>query len=231
MSRIIFSQKLQKLESSLLRMGSLVDEAIDYSIQALINRDSMLARRVIEGDQEINALRYKIEEVCYTLIATQQPLAHDLRRITAAISIATNMERIADHAAGTAVLVRRLNQEGELKPLIGIPRMSEIARLMLRQSLDAYIKENTVLARQLITEDKKINKLNEQILPALLTFMTENPNNIRRATYMLWIAHNLERIGDRCKNICERVVYVVTGELADFDSYQEHNKAIDESED
>lgn len=231
MPRMIFKQKLDKLEYSLLKMGSLVDEAIENSIRALINRDTFIARRVIDGDKEINDLRYKIEEVCYTLIATQQPLAQDLRRITAAISIATNMERMADHAAGIAVLARRLNQEAELKEaLIDIPRMSQVARFMLRESLDAYIKDDAELARHIIAEDKKINQLDEQLLPILLTFMIENPNHIRRATYMLWISHNLERIGDRCKNICERVVYVVTGELADFDSYQEHNKAMNESE-
>lgn len=231
MPRIVFKQKLDKLEHSLLRMGSLVEEAIDNSIRALVNRDTLIARSVIERDQDINDLRYKIEEVCYTLIATQQPLAQDLRRITAAISIATNMERMADHAAGIAVLAHRLNQEAELKEaLIDIPRMSKIACFMLRKALDAYIKEDAELARQIIAEDKKINQLDEQLLPVLLTFMIENPSNIRRATYMLWISHNLERIGDRCKNICERVVYVVTGELADFDNHEEHNKAINESE-
>lgn len=231
MVRMRFTQQLERLEYSLLRMGSLVDEAIAHSVHALVNRDSNLARRVIERDQEINDLRYKIEEQCYTLVATQQPLAHDLRRITAAISIATNMERMADHAAGIAVLTRRLNKEGELREaLIDIPRMCQIARFMLRGALDAYIKEDAELAHQIIAEDKKINQLDEQLLPILLTFMIENPSNIRRATYMLWISHNLERIGDRCKNICERVVYIVTGTLADFDSYEEHNQAIDESE-
>lgn len=226
--RTSFTAQLKELDEALLRMGSLVDEAIKLSLDALVTRDSDLAARVILGDGEINILRYDIEEKAYMLFATQAPLARDLRRITSAISIGTNMERIADHAAGIAVLARRLNREPQLKPFVDVPRMSEKARAMLRRSLDAYVKGDAVLAREVAAQDEEINELYDQLLRELLTFMIEDPQTIRRATYLLWVAHNLERIGDRTKNICERVVYVATGELADFDVHVDTEQGLDE---
>jgi phosphate transport system protein len=223
-----FDQQLKRLSESLIRMGSLIDEALGLAIQALVERDSALALRVIRGDREINTLRYAIEEQSYLLLATQQPMATDLRRIASAISLATNLERMADHATGIAVLARRLNQEPVLKPLVEIPRMAEIARAMLRRALDAYLMVDPVLARQVAEEDRQINQLNEQVLRELLTYMVDDPRAIRRATFLLWVAHNLERWGDRIKNICERVVYVATGELADFDTQSGSEGALDE---
>ena len=223
-----FDQQLTHLGHELLRMGSLVDEAIEKAMLSLVNNDSALAKQVIRNDKIINHLRYSIEEQSYILLATQQPLAGDLRRVAAAISIATNMERMADHAAGVAALSLRLNKEPQLKAYIDLPRMAEIARDMLRRALDGYITADAELAHQVAEDDEQINQLDEQILRELLTFMIEEPRNIRRATYLLWISHNLERIGDRCKNICERVVYVATGELADFDHVSSSEKALDE---
>ncbi|MBA3532426.1 MAG: phosphate signaling complex protein PhoU [Ardenticatenales bacterium] len=223
-----FDQQLTNLGHRLLRMGSLVDEAIDHATRSLVERDSDLALDVIRKDSEINTLRYSIEEQSYTLLATQQPLAGDLRRVAAAISIATNMERQADHAAGIAVLARRLNKEPELKSLMDIPRMADTTRSMLRHSLDAYLSADAELARAVATEDAEINELNEKVLQELLRCMIDDPRTIRRATYLLWVSHNLERIGDRTKNICERVVYVATGELADFDVHADTEEALDE---
>lgn len=223
-----FDQQLNSLGHRLLRMGSLVDESIELAIRALVERNSALALQVIRNDSVINDLRYAIEEQSYTVLATQQPLAIDLRRVAATISISTNMERMADHAAGICVLARRLNKEAELKPLVDIPRMAEIARTMLRRSLDAYLGANAELAHEVAAEDRKINQLNEQVLRELLTFMIEDPRTIRRATYLLWVSHNLERVGDRCKNICERAAYVATGELADFDTHADTEEALDE---
>ena len=134
------------------------------------------------------------------------------------------MERMADHAAGIGVLARRLNKEPELKPLVDIPRMAEIGRGMLRHSLDAYITMDSQLATETAKEDKKINLLNEQVLRELLTYMIADPATIQRGTYLLWIAHNLERVGDRAKNICERVIYVASGQLFDFDSQPENEE-------
>jgi phosphate transport system protein len=213
-----FEHQLNSLGHRLLRMGSLVDEALELALRSLVDRDNALAARVMRDDQVINQLRYDIEEQCYTLLATQQPMATDLRRVTATISLATNMERMGDHAAGIAVLARRLNKEPELKPLVDIPRMAEVGRGMLRRALDAYITLDTDLAREVAKEDVKINQLNEQVLRELLTYMIEDPRAIRRGTYLLWVAHNLERVGDRAKNICERVIYVASGQLFDFDA-------------
>ena len=223
-----FQAQLNNMDNRLLRMASLTDEAIERAIRALVERDSELALGVIRGDATINELRYEIEENAYTILATQQPLASDLRRVASAIALATNMERMADHASGIAVLTRRLNKEPQLKPIIDIPRMAEIARAMLRRALDAYLNNDAEMARGVAGEDVKINQLNEQVLRELLTFMIEDPRTIRRATYLLWISHNLERIGDRTKNICERVVYVATGRLTEFDSHPDTEEALDE---
>jgi len=223
-----FDQQLDHLGEQILRMGSLVDEAVQDAMQALVQQDSDLAGKVISKDQIINDLRYNIEEQCYILLATQQPLASDLRRVAATISIATNMERMADHAAGVAALSQRLNKEPKLKPYIDLPRMAEIARDMLRRALDGYINADADQARRVAEDDEQINQLDQQVLRELLSYMVQDPRNIRRATYLLWISHNLERIGDRCKNICERVIYVATGELADFDTVSHNDEFLDE---
>lgn len=222
-----FDQQLDYLSQQILRMGSLVDEAIKDAIEALMKRDNNLARQVIKNDNIINDLRYQVEEQCYVLLATQQPLAGDLRRVAATISIVTNMERMADHAAGVASLSIKLNDEPKLKAYVDLPRMAEIARDMLRRALDGYITADAEKAFLVAKDDQQINQLDEQVLRELLSYMIEDPRNIRRATYLLWISHNLERIGDRCKNICERVVYVATGELADFDDVSDSNNKTD----
>ncbi len=229
-TRATFDQQLDRLSGRLLRMGSLVDEALDLAMRALVERDSALATRVISGDQTINKLRYAIEEQCYLLLATQQPMASDLRRITATIAIATNMERMADHAAGIAVLARRLNNEPEMRQLVDMPRMAEVARGMLRRALDAFVHKDATLAREVAAEDNEINLLNEQVLRVLLTYMIDDPRTIRRATFLLWVSHNLERWGDRSKNICARVVYLATGELPEFDTLGGGNETMDEED-
>lgn len=222
-----FEHQLNSLGHRLLRMGSLVDEAIEIAMRSLVDRDNALAMRVVRDDKVINQLRYDIEEQSYTLLATQQPMATDLRRVTATISLATNMERMADHAAGIGVLARRLNKEPELKPLVDLPRMADLGRSMLRRALDAYITLDSEMAIETAKDDKKINQLNEEVLRDLLTYMVADTTTIRRGTYLLWISHNLERIGDRAKNICERVIYVASGQLFDFDSHPESESDLD----
>lgn len=222
-----FDQKLDHLGEQILRMGSLVDEAIKDAMHALVQQDSDLASAVVSKDQIINDLRYNIEEQCYVLLATQQPLASDLRRVAATISIATNMERMADHAAGVASLSLNLNKEPKLKEYIDLARMGEIARDMLHRALDGYINADAEQAHRVAENDEEINQLDQKVLRELLGYMVKDPRTIRRATYLLWISHNLERIGDRCKNICERVVYVATGELADFDTVSHNDEVLD----
>jgi phosphate transport system protein len=227
-TRGTFHHRLDELSQSILRLGSMADEAIEKSVEALRNRDTDLARRVIVGDDRINALRFSIEERCFALIATQQPMASDLRTIIAAMAIAVEVERMGDHAAGIARLVGRMADQPLLKPLIDIPRMAEVDRQMLRDSLDAYLRRDVELATQVNAQDDKIDSLYNQIFRELVSFMIEDPTTVTRATYLLWVAHNLERIGDRVTNICERVIYMVTGQLMEFPADRQFdNLALD----
>lgn len=215
--RETYHQRIDALSQNLLRLGSLVGDEIEQSIKALNNRDVQLARQVIESDSRVNALRYEVEEGAYMIIATQQPMATDLRRIVSSISLATNMERMGDHAAGIAQLVIRLGEQPPLKPYVDLPRMADIAREMLRESLDAYITGDADLARRVAQRDDEVDALNDRVLQDLINLMISDPATVTQATYLLWVSHNLERIADRVTNICERIIYIVTGELSDLD--------------
>ncbi len=209
-------RELARLRDDLLRLSSQVDGAIERAIHALQARDLELARQVMQDDQAINDLRYKIEEDCLTLIATQQPTAVDLRTTVAILNIIIDLERIADHAAGIAEIVVRMGTEPLLKPLIDIPRMTRIVREMLRRSLDAFVARDPNLAREVAQRDDEVDHLYNQVFRELLTYMLEDPKTITRATYLLWVAHNLERIGDRVTNISERVIFMTTGEVREL---------------
>ena len=205
-----------RIKDDILRMGSMVEAAIDNSIVALKQRDGALAQQVIDDDKQINQLRYKIEEECLTLIATQQPAAHDLRAIVAATHIAVELERMGDHAEGIAKITLRMLDQALLKPLIDLPIMANIVKEMTRQGLNSFIHSDEALARQTIARDDEVDQMYQQIFRELLTYMLEDPKNISRATFLLWVAHNLERIGDRATNLCERTVFVSTGKLGDL---------------
>ncbi len=216
--RPTLDQELQSLQDDLMRMGSRLDAAIERALQALVNRDLNLARQVIAEDEQINALRYQIEEGCFTTLATQQPAARDLRTVMAAFSIAADLERMADHAAGIATITIRLGAEPLLKPLIDIPRMAEACRAMLRQALEAYMARDITKARAVAQMDDVIDGLYQQVFRELLTFMLEDPHTLSRALPLLFVAHNLERIGDRAVNVAERTVFIASGELKEFKS-------------
>lgn len=216
MARNSFHQALEGLQKDVLDMGQLVDKAIDAAIQALKKRDIPWSQRIVEEDIEINKKRFGIEEKCLSLLATQQPMARDLRTIAAVLSIITDLERMADHAEGIARINIMMGEEPLLKPLIDIPRMAQKAREMLEQSLHAFINRDIQKAKDLCEEDDEIDELYNQVYRELLTFMLQDPKTITRATYLLWVAHNLERIGDRVTNICERTVFMVTGKLEDI---------------
>jgi phosphate transport system protein len=207
---------MRALQDNLLRLGSLLDSAIGRSLQALANRDAKLARQIIADDASINALRFDIEEACFALIATQQPAARDLRAVIAALSIVTDLERIGDHAAGMAKIVLRMGDEPLLKPLIDMPRMADECRDMLHRSLDAYVTRDAELAHQVAVRDDLIDGLYKQIFRELLSFMVEDPRTTTRALYLLFAAHNLERIGDRVTNIAERVIFISSGEMKEL---------------
>jgi phosphate transport system protein len=194
----------------------MVEKTIGDAMRALKEQDVDLAEQVIAGDKRVNDKRFDIEELCVTLIATQQPAARDLRSIIAAMHIATDLERMGDHASGIAELAIRLADQPHLKPLIDLPRMAKIDREAIQDSLQAYLDQDTELALETAKRDQDIDELYVQIYRELLTYMLEDTNNIGRATYLLWVAHNFERIGDRVSNICERVIYLATGKVEEL---------------
>lgn len=216
MSRTEYMQALEQLRGDVVAMSSMVDKAIALSIESLIRQDVRTAESVIAGDLAINRQRWGIEEDALRIIATQGPMARDLRNIAAAIHIVTDLERMADHASGNARIVIDTAGEPLLKPLVDIPRMAEIARSMLNDAITAYIEEDAAAARACAERDDEVDALYNQIYRELLTYMMADPATINRATHLLWVAHNLERIADRATNICERVVFADTGELTEI---------------
>ena len=215
-TRGTLERELEHTRSDILRMGSLVESAVERSAQALNDRDADLAQQVVNDDEAINQLRYTIEEECLELIATQQPAASDLRMVIAAMHIAVELERMADHAEGNAEITKRIYQEPPLKPLIDLPRMARIAREMIHAALDAFVARDAEAALQVAKRDDEIDDLYQQVFRELLTYKLEDPRTITRATHLLWAAHNLERIGDRVTNVCERVIFMTTGKLQEL---------------
>ncbi len=215
-TRTAFHKKLREIQDDILAMGSMVSKAMLRSIEALKNRDLGLAQQIISDDRKINQKRFEIEEKCVELIATQQPMASDLRIILAVLNIISEVERIGDYAEGIAKIAIMIGDEPPLKPLIDIPRMAEQTVDMLRRSLDAFVNRDAEAAKKISAEDDTVDHLYDQIFRELLTFMAEDPKTITRATRLIWVAHNLERSADRVTNICERVVYVVTGKMEEI---------------
>lgn len=213
MTREAYVHELHGLRDDIVAMSSMIDKALARSVEALRQQDLRLAEDIIRADQEINRVRWDIEERALLLIATQAPMARDLRLISAIIHIATELERMGDHAAGNAKIVIETGNEPLLKPLVDIPRMSDIARSMLSDSISAFINDDADAARAIVDRDDDVDALYNQIYRELLTFMMADPTTINRATHLLWAAHNFERIADRVTNICERVVFAATGQL------------------
>jgi len=216
MLRETFEDQLRGLQDELLAMGALVDRAIERSIQALAGRDVKMAQEIIDDDALINQAQREIEERCLVLIATQQPMASDLRVIASVSSIATELERMGDHAEGIGKITLLMADQPLLKPLIDIPRMAEKGRSMLRQQLEAFVRRDVEMARNSATGDEEVDALYDQIYRELLIFMMNDPRTISRATHLLWVAHNLERIADRTTNIGERVIFLVTGQVEEL---------------
>ncbi len=214
--RSALDREVGEINDDLLRLNKLVDRAIVRSVDSLKRRDRALAQQVIDEDVEINELRFKIEENCLALIATQQPAAGDLRSIIAAMHMVVEMERMGDHATGIAKTVIKMGDEPLLKPLIDIPRMAELAREMLRSSLIAYTERDAIKARAVAELDDEMDALYRAIFDELVQIMSQTPDSASRATYLLWCAHNLERIGDRVTNIAERVVFITTGDMKEL---------------
>ena len=208
-----FEEELRLIKEKVLRLGGLVEEGIANSIKALVERDTQLAERTIENDHVVNGLEVEIDELCLKVLALRQPAASDLRLITTAIKIITDLERIGDMAVNVCERVIELNEEAPLKPYIDIPRMAEAAQRMLKESLDAFVNKDTELATKVLVEDDFVDDLNRQIFRELLTFMMEDPNTISRAMKILFISKYIERIADHATNIAEMVVFMVKGKV------------------
>jgi phosphate transport system protein len=224
--RATLDRGLSDIQEDILRLRELIDQALSQSLKSLEERDVALAHQVIEADEKINQLRYKIEEACLSLIATQQPTASDLRMIMAIMSVVVDLERMGDYAAGISKTVLRMGDEPLLKPLIDIPKMVELARNMVRESLQALFDRDVPRAREVAARDDEMDRLYQAIFDELVEIMAHKPDSVHRATYLLWCAHNLERIGDRVTNIAERVIFVSTGDLKDLNVKETGNAGI-----
>ncbi|MFH0904588.1 MAG: phosphate signaling complex protein PhoU, partial [Methanobacteriota archaeon] len=209
----IFEKELTDLKGTVLKLGSMVEKAISDSIKSLVERNSKLAVDVIDKDPQVNALDVEIDEECIRLIALRQPRAGDLRLITTAMKITTDLERIGDFAVNISERALELNEEPQLKPYIDIPRMAEIAQGMVRDALDAFVKRDSALARDVLTRDDMVDNLNYQVFNELLFFMIQDPRNVSRAVKLTYISKYLERIADHATNIAEMVVYLVEGKI------------------
>jgi phosphate transport system protein len=216
-TRAAYANQIQELEDAVVAMASMVDKAIARSVDALKTQDVELALQVRRADQEINERRWAGEEKALTLMATQAPMAGDLRRIAACLQIFTELERMGDHASGIAKIVIQTAEEALLKPLVDIPRMAQVAREMLAGAITAFLEGDDRAAWRIAARDEEIDSLYEQIYRELLTYMMADPTTINRATHLLWAAHNVERLGDRVTNICERTVFTVTGRFEEMD--------------
>jgi phosphate transport system protein len=216
MTRTIFERQLTEVQEDMLVMAGMVETAIERGIEALKTRNVNLAHQIIEDDLKINRKRYDTEDKCLELIATQQPLASDLRTIASVLHITVDLERMGDHAEGIAKIALMLADEPPLKPYIDIPRMAQVGIDMLMGSMEAFKDRDPDRARAICNQDDEVDALYDQVYRELLTFMFNDPRTIQRATYLIWVAHNLERIADRVTNICERVVYLVEGRIEEL---------------
>jgi len=208
-----FDDELKDLKAKLLRMGGMVEDQIQGALRALVERDTRLAREIIENDHQVNALDVEVDEDCLRLLALQQPTARDLRLVTTAMKISTELERMSDLAENVCERAIELNEEPQLKPYIDIPRMANWALQMVREALDAFVMSDAVLARKVTADDDFIDDLTQQLFRELLSFMIENPQTITRAIRITFIAKYLERIADHATNVAELVVYMVEGKI------------------
>ena len=208
-----FHEELDALKQTLLAMGGLVEDQIRRVMKALLERDDVMAQEVVERDRQVNTYDVEVDEQCVSLLALYQPAAGDLRFITTAMKIVTDLERIGDQAVNIAQRVLELNREPQLKPYIDLPRMAEQAQRMVKESLDAFVARDTALARQVCGEDSEVDLLKEQIFRELLTFMMEDPRTIPRAIRLILISRFMERVADHATNIAEMVVYLVEGKM------------------
>ncbi len=218
MTRLHYAKELQRLQDELLLMGSMVSQALSEALSAMKRQDIAAAQRLIEYDRLVNQKRYALEDGVLTLIATQQPMARDMRFLAAVLDLASELERIGDYAKGIGRITIFLGKESAVKPLIHLPQMCTIVVEMLRDALDAFINQDITAARQIPLRDDQVDELYNTVNGELMQLVIANPSIMDRANYYSWAAHNLERAADRVVNICERIIYTVTGEFVEMDS-------------
>jgi phosphate transport system protein len=219
--RGILEKKIQNLLDEVLILGSMVEEALLSSVKALKDRDLKASEKIFNADEKINEKRFKLEEETIAVIATQQPMARDLRVLAAILEVITELERIGDYAKGIANISLMIANEPLLKPLIDVPKMADITVDMLHRALVAFVNNNKKKARKIPEEDDKVDELYNMVYMELMELIAEDSSRAERANYLLWVAHNLERSADRVTNICERTIYVATGELSE-QPYSDH---------
>jgi phosphate transport system protein len=213
MIRKTFESEIQQVKDEVLLLGSMVEHAIVGSVDALKKRDIKASEKIISEDKEVNKKRFAIENQLMILIATQQPMAHDLRLLASTMEIISELERMGDYAKGIANINLRMGEQPLLKPLIDIPRMAQKGVDMLHRALTAFVNEDVEAAKAIPVEDDEVDALYNQIYRELMMFIIQDPKSIERANWLLWVGHNLERVADRVTNICERTVFIVTGEM------------------
>ena len=216
MIRKTFENELQEIKDEILVLGSMVEQAILGTVEALKKRDLEASRKILSADTEINKKRFDIENQLMILIATQQPMAHDLRLLASSMEIISELERMGDYAKGIANINIRMGDQPLLKPLIDVPRMAQKGVDMLHRALTAFVEEDLEVANTLPMEDDEVDALYNQVYRELMTFVIADPKSIERANWLLWVAHNLERVADRVTNICERTIFIATGELTEI---------------
>jgi phosphate transport system protein len=217
MVRTNFEHEIQNLKDEIIILGSMVEQAMLDSVEAMRKRDMEWSKKIIANDITINQVRFKLENQVMVLIATQQPMARDLRVIASILEVISELERMGDYAKGIAVITIRMDDQPLLKPLIDIPRMALKSSDMLHRALSAFVNEDVIAARSIPAEDDEVDELYNQIYRELMTYVLADPKNIERANWLLWAAHNLERFADRVTNICERTEFVVTGQYREVD--------------
>ena len=218
MLRKTFENEIQQLKDEIILLGSMIEQSIIESVDALKKRDLEASKKIIETDAVINTKRFALENQVMVLIATQQPMARDLRLLASILEVISELERMGDYAKGIGVINIRMGDQALLKPLVDIPRMAKIGTSMLHRALTAFVNEDVEAARLIPADDDEVDELYNQIYRELMTFVMEDPKNIERANWLLWAAHNLERFADRVTNICERTVFIATGELNEISS-------------
>lgn len=218
MLRKTFENEIQQVKDDVLVLGSMVEQAILNSVDALKKRDIKASEKIFDEDKEINKKRFEIENKLMVLIATQQPMARDLRILASTLEIASELERMGDYAKGIANINIRMGDAPLIKPLIDVPRMANKGVDMLHRALTAFINEDVETAKSIPVEDDEVDALYNQVYRELMTFVIADPKMIERANWLLWVAHNLERFADRVTNICERTIFIATGEMTEIKS-------------